>query len=168
MRLVDRGGFYVAENATVLGGVVCSRGVSIWYGSVLRADIGGITIGEFTNIQDLCALHCDPGKDLGIAPYVTIGHHAMVHAERIGEATLVGIGSLLLGGCRIGEGCIIGAGALVRENQEIPPRSIVLGIPGRVVGQTTDAQVSENRQRAERYFELAQCHARGDVPTLFT
>ncbi len=164
MKLVDRGGALIAENATVVGDVRLAEGVSIWYGAVVRADIASITIGRFTNIQDLCVLHCDPGEDLVIGANVTVGHQAMVHARSIGDRCLIGMQSALLGGAEIGEGCIIGAGSLVREGKKIPPRSIVVGVPGRVVGKTSDAQLQDFEERARRYHETARRHVEG-LPT---
>lgn len=161
MKLVDKGGWFAAENAVVVGPVRVGRGSSLWYGVVVRADMGQITIGEYCDIQDLSVLHCDPGKDLVIGDFVTAGHHAMVHARRVGSRTLVGIGSILLGGCDVGEGCLIAAGALVLEDQVVPPRSIVVGVPGKIVGRTTDEQVAGFEERARRYYENALRHERG-------
>ncbi len=163
MKLVDRDGVLVAENAVVCGRVALARGVSVWYGAVLRGDMASITVGEFTNIQDGCVLHCDPGKDLVIGKFVTVGHVAMIHARSVGDRCLIGINSVLLGGAVIGEGSLIAAGALVREDQVVPPRSVVVGIPGKVVGQTTDAQLREFEERARRYHATAIRHVNGRV-----
>ena len=161
MRFVDRDGALVAGNAVVLGQVVLARGVSVWYGAVIRGDLSSITVGEHTNIQDGCVLHCDPGLDLVIGRQVTVGHQATVHAKSVGDRCLIGIQSILLSGAVIGEGSIIAAGALVKENQEIPPRSVVVGIPGRVIGKVTDAQLAESEPRAMRYHDLALRHLKG-------
>ena len=158
MRLVDKGGFFVAENATVLGRATLAQGVSVWYGAVIRADLDSITIGEYTNIQDGSILHCDPGKALVIGRHVTVGHLAMIHAKSVGDRCLIGIGSILLSGAAVGEGSIIAAGAVIREDQVIPPRSIVVGVPGKVIGQVTDAQFNEAEDRALRYLDLARSH----------
>jgi len=163
MKLVDRGGFLVAENATVVGDVRCAKGVSIWYNAVVRGDMAPISIGEYTNIQDLCVLHCDPGEDLTVGALVTVGHMAMIHARRVGDRCLIGINSILLGGAEIGDGCLIAAGALVRERQKIPARSIVVGVPGKVIGQITDAQWREFEDRAMRYHATARRHVDGKV-----
>jgi carbonic anhydrase/acetyltransferase-like protein (isoleucine patch superfamily) len=161
MRLVDRGGFYVAENAVVLGDVRMATGVSIWYGAVIRGDMAPIAIGARTNIQDGCVLHCDPGEDLAIGADCTVGHQAMIHARKVGERCLIGIGAILLAGAEIGDGCLVAAGALVREGRKIPARSIVVGVPGRVIGQTTDAQWEEFAERAKRYLQTALRHVEG-------
>lgn len=161
MKLVDRGGFYVAENAVIVGDVTLGNGVNVWFGAVVRGDMAPIRVGDFTNIQDLCVLHCDPGMDLVIGAYVTIGHMATVHGKSIADRCLIGMQSVLLGGSEIGEGSIVAAGAVVRENQKVPPRSVVAGVPARVVGQVTDAQFRSFEDRALRYLETARRHAEG-------
>lgn len=161
--MLDRGGWYAAGNAMILGKVKVAAGASIWYGAVVRGDLASITIGEGTNIQDGCVLHCDPNKDLVIGRHVTVGHLAMVHAKEVGDRALIGIHAVLLSGAVIGEGSIIAACALVKEDQVIPPRSIVVGVPGKVVGQVSDVQWAEAEARALRYRELAERHARGAV-----
>lgn len=163
MKLIDRGGYYVAENAVVVGDVRLARQVSVWYHAVIRGDMAPITVGEGTNIQDGCVLHCDPGLDLAIGAHVTVGHMAMIHARRVGDRCLIGIQSILLGGAEIGDGCLIAAGALVREGQVIPPRSIVVGVPGKVIGQVTDAQLAQFEERARRYAATARRHVDGQV-----
>lgn len=167
MKLVDRGGFFVAENAVLVGDVRVAKGASIWYQAVVRADMSPITIGEFTNIQDGCVLHCDPGEDLSVGARVTVGHLAVIHARRVGDRCLVGIHSILLGGAEVGDGCLIAAGALVREGQKIPPRSVVVGVPGKVIGQVTDAQLRDFEERARRYHETARRHAEGKADPKF-
>ena len=159
----DRGGWFAAENAMIGGRVDVRPGASIWYGAVVRGDLASITIGEGTNIQDGCVLHCDPGKDLVIGRQVTVGHLAMIHAKEVGDRCLVGIHAVLLSGAVVGEGSIIAACALVREDQVIPPRSIVLGVPGKVVGQVSEAQWKEAEARALRYQALARRHVDGKL-----
>ena len=161
MKLVDRGGYFVAENAAVVGRVSIGKGASVWYGAVVRGDLAPIAIGEYTNIQDGCVLHCDPGKDLVIGKHVTVGHLAMIHAKEIGDRCLIGIHSIILSGAVVGEGSLVAAGALVREDQVIPPRSIVVGLPGKVIGQVTEAQWVEAEARALRYHDTARRHAEG-------
>ncbi|HLG42536.1 MAG TPA: gamma carbonic anhydrase family protein [Planctomycetota bacterium] len=163
-RLIERGGAFIADSAQVMGDVRLGSGCSVWYGAVLRGDLASITIGESTNVQDLCVLHCDPGLDLVIGKNVTIGHHAMIHCREIGNTSLIGIGAILLAGAKIGEGCIVAAGAVVRERQEIPPRSIVVGVPGKVIGKVDEASIREGLDRAARYLELARRHAAQPFP----
>jgi len=161
MKLTERDGALIAENAVIAGRVALAPGVSVWYGAVVRGDLASITVGEYTNIQDGCVLHCDPGKDLVIGRHVTVGHLAMIHARKVGDRCLIGINSVLLSGAEIGEGCLIAACALVREDQLIPPRSIVVGVPGKVIGQTDEAFWKESEARALRYHATARRHADG-------
>src|SRR6516162_326483 len=143
MKLVDAGGYFVAENAVVCGRVALARGSSVWYGAVVRGDMSSITVGEFTNIQDGAVLHCDPGKDLVVGRHVTVGHLAMVHAKSVGDRCLVGIHAILLSG------------------------AIVVGVPGKVIGQTDDAFLQQSVDRAMRYHALARRHADGKVDPKF-
>jgi carbonic anhydrase/acetyltransferase-like protein (isoleucine patch superfamily) len=167
MKLVETGGVFVAGNAVVCGQVSLARGVSVWYGTVVRGDMASITVGEFTNLQDGAVLHCDPGKDLVVGKHVTVGHLAMIHAKSVGDGCLIGIHSTLLSGAVVGEACLIAAGALVREDQVIPPRSIVVGVPGKVIGQTDDAFLRQSVDRAMRYHATARRHAEGKIDPKF-
>ncbi|HVR86935.1 MAG TPA: gamma carbonic anhydrase family protein [Planctomycetota bacterium] len=167
MKLLDQGGFFVAENAVVCGRVSLARGSSVWYGAVLRGDMSSITVGEYTNIQDGSVLHCDPGKDLGVGRYVTVGHLAMIHAKSVGEGCLIGIHSTLLSGAVVGDACLIAAGALVKEDQVIPDRSIVVGVPGKIIGQTDEAFLRQSMDRAMRYHATARRHADGNIDPRF-
>lgn len=167
MKLTDRGGFYVAETAVVCGDVRLAPGVSVWYGAVLRGDMAPITVGENSNVQDNSVFHCDPGEDLVVGHHVTVGHMAMVHARKVGDYCLVGINSVLLAGAEIGEACLIAAGALVREGQKIPPRSIVVGIPGKVIGQVPADFVEKAKDRALRYRATAKRHVDGRIDPRF-
>jgi carbonic anhydrase/acetyltransferase-like protein (isoleucine patch superfamily) len=163
MALVARNGVFVADNATVVGDVRLTKDVNIWYGAVLRGDMAPITVGECTNIQDLCVLHCDPGLELTIGRFVTIGHAAVIHGKSIADKCLIGMHATLLAGSEIGEGCIVAAGTLVRENQKVAPRSIVAGVPARPIGQVTDEQFATFEDRARRYLATAVRHTNGTI-----
>jgi carbonic anhydrase/acetyltransferase-like protein (isoleucine patch superfamily) len=163
MKLVDAGGYFVAENAVVCGRVRLARGSSVWYGAVVRGDMSSITVGEFTNIQDGAVLHCDPGKDLVVGKHVTVGHLAMIHAKSVGDGCLIGIHSIVLSGAVVGDGCLIAAGALVKEDQVVPPRSIVVGVPGKIIGQTDETFLQQSIDRAMRYHATARRHVDGKV-----
>lgn len=167
MSLVDRGGFFVADTARVLGDSRLAKDVSIWYGAVVRGDMASITIGECTNIQDNCVLHCDPGEDLVIGSHVTVGHMATVHGMKIGDNCLIGIGSIILARAEIGENCLIAAGALVREGQKVPPGSIVVGVPGKIIGQNPPDWAETSRARAIRYLATARRHVDGKIDPKF-
>jgi len=157
-RLLRRGEALVASTAVLTGAVTLGRDVSVWYGCVLRGDCAPISVGELTNVQDGVIVHADTGVPNDIGAGVTIGHGAMVHGRRVGDGCLIGIHAVILGGAEIGAGCIIAAGSVVRENARIPPRSLVVGVPGRVLRVVTDAEVDELRGHARHYLELARSH----------
>lgn len=153
--------YYIASNAVVVGDVTLMAGVNIWYGSVVRGDMERITLGPRVNLQDGCIVHADPGLPQEIEEGVVAGHAAVLHGRRIGRDTLVGIGARLLSGCEIGEECLIAAGALVTEGRRIPPRSVVMGMPGKVVREVTAEEVERTRWICAHYLELAQRYAHG-------
>lgn len=158
------GEVYVAENAIVTGDTVLKRGVNLWYGCVLRGDVARLTLEERVNLQDGCIVHADTDAPQVIESGVVAGHLVMLHGIRVGRDSLIGIGSRLLGGTVIGEECIIAAGAIVTEGKVIPPRSLVMGIPGKVVRQVTDEEVARTRMINAKYLELAQAYAAGQFP----
>ena len=115
-----------------------------------------ITLGPRVNIQDGCIIHTDHGDPQLIEEGVVVGHRAVLHGRRIGRDTLIGMGALLLAGCEIGEECVIAAGTLVTEGRRIPPRSVVMGVPGKVVREITAEELERTRRIAAGYLELAQ------------
>ena len=130
--LPEKGEYWVAPNATLIGRVRLSRDVGIWWNAVLRADNELIAVGEGTNIQDGAVCHADPGKPLTIGRGCTVGHMAMLHGCTIGDGSLIGIGAIILNEAKIGEGCLVGAGALITEGKEFAPGSLIIGAPARV------------------------------------
>jgi len=146
-------GHFIAENASVIGSVDLGARTSIWFNAVLRGDMEPIVLGEETNIQDGAVLHTDPGFPIEIGQAVTVGHLAMLHGCTIGRGCLIGIKSIIMNGARIGEGCIIGANSLIAEGKHIPPRSLVLGSPGRVVREVTAEETALLRDYVEEYLE---------------
>ncbi len=123
---------FIAPTASVIGSVHVGKNASVWFNSVLRGDSDTIEIGDDTNIQDLTMCHVDPGNPLIIGKCVTIGHSCVIHGCKIGDNTLIGMGAVILNGARIGKGCVVAAGSVVLESSEIPPFSLVTGIPGKV------------------------------------
>ena len=119
----------IAEGASVTGDVRLAKGVSIWYGAVLRGDMGPITVGADTNIQDGAILH----EETVVGRGCTIGHGAIVHGCTVGDNTLIGMGAIVLNGAKIGSDCIVGAGALVTGKMDAPDGSMILGSPAKVV-----------------------------------
>lgn len=150
-RVVADGDYFVADSASVMGRVRLMNNASVWFGAVLRGDHELITVGEHSNVQDLCVLHTDPGFPLTIGSYCTIGHKVMLHGCTIGDNSLVGINAVILNGARIGRNCLIGAGALIGEGKEIPDGSLVMGTPGKVIRPLNDDQIARLRANAERY-----------------
>jgi carbonic anhydrase/acetyltransferase-like protein (isoleucine patch superfamily) len=154
-RLRRVGEAMIADNAVVVGDARLGRDVNIWFGVTLRADDCWIEVGEGTNIQDNTCVHVDLDAPHRIGQGVTVGHGVVLHGVEIGDYCLIGMGSTLLGGSRIGDHCIIGAGALVPENAVIPPRSVVLGVPGRVRREVTDAEAEAMHWRSRHYIARA-------------
>jgi carbonic anhydrase/acetyltransferase-like protein (isoleucine patch superfamily) len=148
---------FVAPNATVIGHVEVAAGVSVWYGAILRGDIERIVIGECTNIQDGAILHGDPGAPTLLESFVTVGHRAVIHGACIGRGSLIGIGAIVLDQVRVGAGSIIGAGAVVTKS--VPERSLVMGVPGKVVRSLSDTEVADLIDHARKYEKLALVHA---------
>ena len=151
----DYGAAFAAENATIAGSVRLEKNSSVWYGAVLRADTGCITIGENSNVQDNAVLHTGPGLDVTIGRGVSIGHGAIVHGCTIGDNTLIGMGAIILTGARIGRDCLVGAGALVTGKMDAPAGSMILGSPAKVVRPLTEAEIESNRESAREYCHQA-------------
>jgi carbonic anhydrase/acetyltransferase-like protein (isoleucine patch superfamily) len=151
---------FVAPNSTVIGKTTGESDVSIWYGAVVRADKDTITIGNRSNIQDNCVVHTSAGFPVTIGDDVSVGHGAVLHGCTVKDRVLVGMGAIILNGAVIGEESIIGAGALVSEGKEIPSRSLVLGVPGKVVRQISEDEVKGILKNAASYVALAREHAR--------
>ncbi|WP_009632162.1 gamma carbonic anhydrase family protein [Synechocystis sp. PCC 7509] len=148
---------FVAANAVVIGKVKIATGASIWYGAVVRGDVERIEIGECTNIQDGAILHGDPGKPTILEDFVTVGHRAVIHSAYIERGCLIGIGAIILDGVRVGTGSIIGAGSVVTK--DVPPFSLVVGVPGKPIKENSPQTVAELIEHAERYKKLALVHA---------
>jgi len=157
------GGVYLAFNAVVTADVTLGDGVSLWPGAVVRGDVAPVTIGAGSNVQDNAVVHCDFGAANVIGDHVVVGHGAVLHGVSVGSRTLVGIGARLLTGSVVGEECLIGAGAVVPPGSVIPPRSVVMGVPGKVVRPVTDAEVANTAKIAARYRELAAQYAAGTL-----
>jgi carbonic anhydrase/acetyltransferase-like protein (isoleucine patch superfamily) len=148
---------FVAPGATVIGQVTLATGVSIWYGAVLRADVETIRVGAYSNIQDGAIVHGDPGQPTVLEDYVTVGHRAVIHSAHIETGSLIGIGATVLNGVRVGAGSIVGAGALVTKN--VPPRSLVVGLPAKGVRPISEEEAADLIGHAKKYYKLALVHA---------
>lgn len=155
------GSAWIAPSADVIGDARLGRGVSLWFGAVVRADNTPILIGDDTNIQEGAMCHSDPGSPLTIGRRCTIGHHAILHGCTIGDEVLVGMGATILNDAAIGDGCLIGAGALVTEGRIFPSGSLILGSPARVVRPLDDDSRDRLRTSAQHYVQRARRFAQG-------
>jgi carbonic anhydrase/acetyltransferase-like protein (isoleucine patch superfamily) len=145
---------FVHEKAIVLGDVTLGARVSVWPTAVIRGDSDAITIGDDSNVQDGTIIHVDHGLPTKIGKRVAIGHRAIVHGSTVEDDCLIAMGAILLNGVHVGTGSIVGAGAMCPEGMKIPPNSLAIGIPARVVRETSDAERERIKHTVESYLEL--------------
>lgn len=150
---------FVASDAKILGDVELGRDASVFYGAILRADINSITIGRGSNVQDGCIIHLADELGAHVGDYCTIGHAAILHACTIGNECLIGMRAVVLDGAEIGDQCLIAAGSVVTPRTKIPPRSMVMGTPAKVVRPLTEMEIAFLRESAEKYMIVARSHA---------
>ena len=148
--------FWIAPDAQVIGNVELQPGVSIWFGAVIRGDNEAILVGRGSNIQDLCVLHTDIGCPLSIGEDCTIGHRVILHGCSIGNNCLVGMGAIIMNRAVIGDNCLIGAGAIVTEGKVIPPGSLVIGAPGKVMRPLNPTEIDSIAASAANYWKNGQ------------
>jgi carbonic anhydrase/acetyltransferase-like protein (isoleucine patch superfamily) len=146
-------GVYIATTAVVLGDVTLGAHSSVWFGAVLRGDINRIVVGHHSNIQDNAVLHLADDFPCLIGNWVTVGHGAIVHACTVGDEVLVGMGAVILDGAVIGKQTIIGARALVTQGMKVPPGSLVLGAPAKIVRKLTPQERAGLKWWAEKYVD---------------
>lgn len=162
MAIFNIGGFspkidedtFVADSASVMGNVELKKGGSIWFNATVRGDLDKVVIGEHTNIQDNCVIHLDTDMPTIIGDYVTVGHGCILHACKIEDKALIGMGATLLDNVVVGEGSIVAAGAVVAPNTMIPPYSMVMGIPAKVVKQLPPETAQDRVDHALAYEKL--------------
>ena len=153
-------GAWVAPGAVLIGEVILGPDSSVWYGCVLRGDVNSIRVGACSNIQDGTVIHVTRARyTTEVGDEVTVGHRAVVHGCRVGDGALIGIGAMVLDGAIVGEGALVGAGAVVTPGKSIPPRSLVMGTPARVVRMLEDEERETQRARTVHYAVLARRHA---------
>lgn len=152
---------FVHDAAIVIGRVQLAAQVSVWPTAVIRADSEIIRIGAGSNVQDGAVLHADPGFPAIVGERVAIGHRAIVHGATVEDDCLIGMGAIVLNGARVGRGSLVGAGAVCKEGMVIPPNSLVLGIPGRVVRETTPEMRDRIAKTVRSYLGLAEAHRAG-------
>lgn len=146
---------FVAETADIIGKVTVGKNSNIWYNTVLRADVNTITIGENTNIQDGSVVHIAEKYPTVIGDNVTVGHKALVHGCKIGNNTLIGMGSIVLDGAEIGEYTLLGAGSLVPPGKKIPSGVLALGSPAKVIRELTEEEKQNLVESALKYVKVA-------------
>ena len=155
---------FIAPDAWIIGDVKIGARSSVFFSAVVRGDIQSITVGKETNLQEHVLVHSSHGMSpVVIGDGVTIGHRAIIHGCSIGNHSLIGMGATVLDNARIGEHCVIGAHSLVTKGTIIPPRSLVVGTPAKVVRHLTDEEVADILTSAKRYSELADIYLR-DLP----
>lgn len=158
-------GVFAAASASIVGEVEIGEDSNIWYGCVLRGDVGKIRIGRRVNVQDLTCIHMTENLSEAIVEdEVSIGHSAIIHGAIIEAGVLVGMGSVIMDNARIGEEAIVGAGSLVIANTVIPPRTLALGRPARVVRELSPDEMSTGRTTAAKYVNLGRIHASVQPP----
>ena len=146
---------FIAPNAWLTGDVEIESEASIFFGVVMRGDINPIRVGKGTNIQDHSMLHTSNG--LGpciVEDYVTVGHRALIHGCHVKRSALIGMGAVVLDNAVVGEEAMVGAQALVPANMQVPPRTLALGVPAKVIRELTDEEVAGLRTSAEHYIEV--------------
>lgn len=154
-------GAYIAEGAVLVGDVRVGPDASIWYGCVLRADLSFIAVGARSNVQDGTVIHLGDLDPTVIGEDVVVGHRAVLHGCTIGDAVLVGIQATVLDAAVVGAGSVIGAGSVVTASTVVPPRSLVLGVPGKVMKTLGDDVESFHRGVAAKYVRLQRNHRLG-------
>jgi carbonic anhydrase/acetyltransferase-like protein (isoleucine patch superfamily) len=157
---------FIAPTAAVMGDVTLGENASVWYGAVLRGDMAPIIIGAQSNIQDGTIVHVDEGVPCVVGQRVGVGHRAILHGCTVGDDCLIAMGSILLNGATIGSGSVVAAGAVVPEGMQVPPRSLVMGLPGRIVRQVDSALAERVAATWSHYVEEARAYRAGRYPLI--
>jgi carbonic anhydrase/acetyltransferase-like protein (isoleucine patch superfamily) len=148
---------YISESVDLIGDVTLGENVSLWFGTVVRGDMHFITIGNRSNIQDNSVVHVTTDiSPTRIGSEVTVGHNAIIHGATIEDRCLIGMGAIIMDDAVVGEGSIVGAGAIVPPNKIIPPRSLLVGLPAKIVRQTTNEELEMIIERAQHYIDFSQ------------
>lgn len=147
---------FIAENSTIIGRCFIGENCSVWYNAVLRADVNEIIIGNGTNIQDGCVLHCSDGYKTSIGENVTVGHNVIIHGCTIGSNCIIGMGATILDGAVIGDNVIVGANSLITSGKTIPSGVMVMGSPAKVVRKLTYEEIEGIRLSGEGYVRLSK------------
>ena len=146
----------ICPGAQVMGNVELGEDVSIWFGAVVRGDTDSITIGNRSNVQDNCVVHCTKGFPVEIGENVSVGHGAIIHGCKLDDNVLIGMNATVLNGAHISKNSIVGAGAVVSEGKEFPEGSLILGVPAKAVKQVTPEQIDLIQHNADNYVNLSK------------
>lgn len=157
---------FIASTAAVMGDVTLGEESSVWYGTVLRADMAPIVIGAHSNIQDGTVVHVDEGVPCRVGHRVGVGHRVILHGCVVEDDCLIAMGSVLLNGAVIGAGSVVAAGAVIPEGMRVPPGSLVMGVPGRIVRPVDAALAARVAATWAHYVEQARAHRAGRYPLL--
>jgi carbonic anhydrase/acetyltransferase-like protein (isoleucine patch superfamily) len=150
---------YVAPGVVIIGDVVIGPESSIWFGTIVRADVHYIRLGSQTNIQDQCVLHVTGGSHpLNVGNRITVGHRAIIHGCTIEDGCLIGMGAVLLDGSHVGEEAIVAAGSVVPEGTHIPPRTLAMGAPATPLREVTETELTRAKSSTSHYIELAEIY----------
>lgn len=155
---------FIAPGAAIMGDVTIGEDASVWYGAVLRGDMAPIVIGAQTNLQDGTIVHVDDDLPCTVGRRVGVGHRVILHACTVEDECLIGMGSVLLNGVRIGTGSVVAAGAVIPEGMQVPARSLVMGVPGRIVRQVDQQLAQRIEETWSHYIEQARAHRAGRFP----
>lgn len=147
---------FIAPGAQVVGDVTLGARASVWHNAVLRGDIAHIEVGEDSNVQDNCTLHCEFDMPLVLGRRVTVGHNAVLHSCTVGDGSLIGMGAILLNGVKVGSGCLIAAGAVLTPGAVIPDGSMVMGFPAKVRRTLTEKERADILENAAVYVRLGK------------
>ena len=151
---------FIAENSTIIGRCFIGENCSIWYNTVVRADVNEIIVGRGTNIQDGCVVHCANDYKTIIGENVTIGHNAIIHGCTVGNNCLIGMGAIIIDGAVIGDNVIVGANSLITSGKKIPSGVLVMGSPAKVARELVPAEIEEISRSAEGYLILSKEYSR--------
>ncbi|MCF1617692.1 gamma carbonic anhydrase family protein [Tetragenococcus koreensis] len=155
---------FIAGNATLVGDVILGREVTVWYNSVLRGDCAPISIGDRTNVQDGTVIHVDHATPCEVGNNITVGHQCLLHGCKVEDGALIGMGSIVMNNAVVGKNSMVGAGSLVTQGTVIPPNSLALGRPARVVRELTAEEIEKNKENVNHYCQLGQDYLSGKYP----
>jgi carbonic anhydrase/acetyltransferase-like protein (isoleucine patch superfamily) len=154
---------FIAEGVQIIGGVEIGENASIWFNAVLRGDINDVRVGTYSNIQDNSTLHVADEWPCLVGNYVTVGHGVNLHGCTVEDEVVIGMGAVIMNGVVVGSQSVVGAGALVLPNTDIPPRSMVVGVPAKITRELSESEAAANRYWAEKYARVSRKYL-GETP----